>query len=98
MSTGKRNRPVPHWITLLYEAQPGTGDLLYVLRLVFASAMAACVVLGLAAVRRGDIPTHRGWMVRAFAINLAIAERALRRPARRRLALSTGPQHAGALS
>jgi Predicted membrane protein (DUF2306) len=29
------------WITLFYEAQPGTGDLLYVLRLVFGSAMAA---------------------------------------------------------
>jgi uncharacterized membrane protein len=121
------------WMTLFCEAQPGTGDLLYVLRLVFGSAMAACLVLGVAAVRRGDIPTHRAWMVRAYAIglaagtqvftegiggaifgtgvlaadlakgagwliNLAVAERALRRPARRRLAPSTGPQQAGALS
>jgi hypothetical protein len=31
-------------------------------------------------------------------INLAVAEWALRRPARRRLALSTRPQQAGALS
>ena len=121
------------WMTLFYEAQPGTGDLLYVLRLVFGSAMAACLVLGFAAVRRGDIATHRAWMVRAYAIglaagtqvftegiggaifgtgvlatdlakgagwviNLAVAEWALRRPARRRLGLSTGPQQAGALS
>ena len=121
------------WITLFYEAQPGTGDLLYVLRVVFGSAMAACLVLGFAAVRRGDIATHRAWMVRAYAIglgagtqvftegfggaifgtgvlagdlakgagwaiNLAVAEWGLRRPARRRLALSTGPQQAGALS
>jgi uncharacterized membrane protein len=121
------------WMTLFYEAQPGTGDLLYVLRLVFGSAMAACLVLGFAAVRRGDIATHRAWMVRAYAIglgagtqvftegfggaifgtgvlagdlakgaawviNLAVAEWALRRPARRRLALSSGPQQAGALS
>jgi Predicted membrane protein (DUF2306) len=121
------------WITLFYEAQPGTGDLLYVLRLVFGSAMAACLVLGIAAVRRGDIATHRAWMMRAsaiglaagtqvftegiggaifgtgvlaadlakgagWAINLAVAEWALRHPARRRLALSTGPQQAGALS
>jgi Predicted membrane protein (DUF2306) len=120
-------------MTLFYEAQPGTGDLLYVLRLVFGSAMAACLVLGFAAVHRGDIATHRAWMVRAYAIglaagtqvltegigdaifdtgvlaadlakgagwviNLAVAEWALRRPARRRLALSTGPQQAGALS
>jgi uncharacterized membrane protein len=121
------------WLTLFYEAQPGTGDLLYVLRLVFASAMAACLVLGFAAVRRGDIAIHRVWMVRAYAIglaagtqvftegiggaifgtgvlaadlakgagwmiNLAVAEWALRRPARRRFALSTSPQQAGALS
>jgi uncharacterized membrane protein len=121
------------WITLFYEAQPGTGDLLYVLRLVFGSATAACLVLGIAAVRRGDIATHRAWMTRAYAIglaagtqvftegigsaifgtgvfagdlakgagwaiNLAVAEWALRRPGRRHLALSTGPQQAGALS
>ena len=27
------------WMTLLYAAKPGTGDLLYVLRLVFGSAL-----------------------------------------------------------
>jgi uncharacterized membrane protein len=121
------------WLTLFYEAQPGTGGLLYVLRLVFGSALAACLVLGVAAVRRGDIATHRAWMVRAYAIalaagtqvftegfggalfgtgvlaadlakgagwviNLAVAEWVLRRSARRRLAISTGPQQAGALS
>jgi uncharacterized membrane protein len=121
------------WMTLFYEAQPGTGNPLYVLRLVFGSAMAACLVLGFAAVRRGDIATHRAWMVRSYAIglaagtqvftegiggaifgtgvlaadlangagwliNLAVAEWALRRAARRRLALSTRPQPAGALS
>jgi hypothetical protein len=34
----------------------------------------------------------------AWVINLAVAERAVRRPARRRAALPTRPQHAGALS
>lgn len=58
------------WLTLLYESQPGTGDLLYVFRLVFASAMAACLVLGFSAIRRRDIPAHRAWMVRAYAIGL----------------------------
>src|SRR5436305_5185173 len=33
--------------------------------------MAACLVLGLAAVRRGDIAAHRAWMIRAYAIGLA---------------------------
>jgi uncharacterized membrane protein len=121
------------WMTLCYEAKPGTGDLLYVLRLVFGSAMAASLVLGFAAVRRHDITAHRAWMIRAYAIglaagtqaftegiggaifgtgvlaadlakgagwmiNLAVAEWALRRPARRRFALATGPQQAGALA
>jgi len=58
------------WLTLFYEPQPGTGDLLYVLRLVFGSAMAGCLVLGLTAIRRRDIAAHRAWMIRAYAIGL----------------------------
>ena len=58
------------WLTLFYEAQPGTGDLLYVLRLVFGSAMAGCLVLGITAIRRRDIVAHRAWMIRAYALAL----------------------------
>ena len=64
------------WMTLSYEAQPGTGDLLFVLRLVFASAMAGSLVLGFAAVRRRDIAAHRAWMIRAYAIGLAAGTQA----------------------
>ncbi len=59
------------WMTLVYAEKPGTGSLLYVLRLVFACAMAACLVLGVTAVRHGDIAAHRAWMVRAYAIGIA---------------------------
>lgn len=59
------------WLTLFYEAQPGTGGLLYVLRLVFGSGMAICLVLGLTAIRRRDIVAHRAWMIRAYAVGLA---------------------------
>jgi uncharacterized membrane protein len=59
------------WLTLLYKAQPGTGELLYVLRLLFASAMAASLLLGVAAIGRHDIAAHRAWMIRAYAIGLA---------------------------
>jgi uncharacterized membrane protein len=59
------------WLTLVYEAQPGTGELLYVLRLLFASAMAASLLLGVTAIRRHDIAAHRAWMIRAYAIGLA---------------------------
>jgi uncharacterized membrane protein len=64
------------WLTLFYEAQPGTGDLLYVLRLVFASAMAASLLLGVTAIRRRDIAAHRAWMIRAYAIGLAAGTQA----------------------
>jgi uncharacterized membrane protein len=58
------------WLTLFYAAQPGTGDLLYVLRLIFGTSMIACLVLGFAAIRRRDIAAHRAWMIRAFALGL----------------------------
>ncbi len=64
------------WMTLLYSQKPGTGDLLYVLRLVFASAMAACLVLGFTSIRRRDIDAHRAWMIRAYAIGLAAGTQA----------------------
>jgi uncharacterized membrane protein len=58
------------WLTLFYAAQPGTGDLLYVLRLIFGTSMIACLVLGFVAIRRRDITAHRAWMIRAFALGL----------------------------
>jgi uncharacterized membrane protein len=64
------------WMTLFYERQPGTGDLLYLLRLVFGSAMAACLILGVTTIRRGDIAAHRAWMIRAYAIGLAAGTQA----------------------
>ena len=60
------------WMTLLYAQKPGTGDLLYVLRLGFGSAMGASLVLGFTAIRRRDIPAHRAWMIRAYAIGGAL--------------------------
>ena len=112
------------WMTLFYPGAPG-GDLLWAIRLVVSSTMAASIVLGFAAIRRRDIAGHRAWMIRAYAlavgagtqvltqgvgeavfgtsdlstaisvgsgwvINAAVAEWAIRRPARRRgLAPST---------
>jgi uncharacterized membrane protein YozB (DUF420 family) len=59
------------WLTLLYPQKPGTGVTLFVLRLVFASAMLTSLVLGLTAIRRGDVVRHRTWMIRAYAIAVA---------------------------
>ena len=59
------------WMTLFYARQPGTGELAFLFRLAFGSGLAACIVLGLSAIRRGDVPTHKAWMTRAYAIALA---------------------------
>ncbi|MEP6648531.1 MAG: DUF2306 domain-containing protein [Lapillicoccus sp.] len=58
------------WMTLFYPRQPGTGSLAYVFRLVFGSGMAASIVLGFDAIRRGDVAHHRAWMTRAYALAL----------------------------
>ena len=57
------------WMTLFYAGAPG-GDLLWGIRLVVGSAMAAFIVLGFTAIRRRDIPAHRAWMIRAYALAL----------------------------
>jgi uncharacterized membrane protein len=107
------------WMTLAYPQKEGTGDILWVTRLLVSSGMGASVILGLVAIRSRNIARHRAWMTRAYAlalgagtqaftvgfgealfgtgvvrtdlmmasgwaINLAIAEWVIRRPARRR--------------
>ena len=61
------------WLTLFYPRQPGTGELAYIFRLAFGSGMAASIVLGFAAIRRGDVARHRRWMTRGYALALGAA-------------------------
>lgn len=63
------------WMRLMYP-QEGTGDVLYLFRLAFSTAMVASIVLGLAAIRRREIARHRAWMIRADAIALAAGTQA----------------------
>ncbi len=58
------------WMTQVYPPGVNDGDLLHGLRLVFGSAMAASLLLGLDAVRRRDFARHRDWMMRAYAIGM----------------------------
>jgi hypothetical protein len=41
-----------------------------VFRIAFGSGMAVSIVLGFAAIRRGDVSRHRAWMTRAYALAL----------------------------
>jgi uncharacterized membrane protein len=63
------------WMRLMYP-QEGTGDVLYLFRLAFSTAMVASIVLGFAAIRRREIARHRAWMIRAYAIALAAGTQA----------------------
>ena len=64
------------WLTLLYDRKDGTGTLLYSVRLLVGASMAACVVLGVTAIRRRDIRLHRAWMTRAYALALGAGTQA----------------------
>jgi len=63
-------------MTLFYPRQPGTGVLAYLFRLAFGTGMATALLLGLAAIRRRDVPTHRAWMTRAYALALGAGTQA----------------------
>jgi uncharacterized membrane protein len=58
------------WLTLFFPPQPGSGTVLFLLRLAFAPAMVGSLLLGVAAIRRRDIMAHRAWMMRGYAIAL----------------------------
>ena len=65
------------WMTLFYPWPNGDGALLYALRLLFGSAMVVSIVLGFAAIRRGDVSGHRAWMMRGYAIGLGAGTQVL---------------------
>ena len=64
------------WMTLAYPQKEGTGDLLWVTRLLVSSGMGAAVILGLVAIRNRDIARHRAWMTRAYALALGAGTQA----------------------
>lgn len=66
------------WMTQFHPPANFTGPLpasydgpaLYAIRLIAGSAMAAALVLGVAAVLRRDLASHRAWMIRGYALGL----------------------------
>ncbi len=55
-----------------YPWPEGDGSGRGVERLVFGTAMAASIMLGIDAVRRRDFKAHGAWMIRAYAIGLGL--------------------------
>lgn len=52
------------WMAHPYPWPEGDGELVYMFRLIFGSAMLLSIVLALAAVRRRDFATHGAWVTR----------------------------------
>lgn len=58
------------WMAHFYLWPAGDGQLLYLERLVFGTAMVFSIGLAIDAVRRRDFQSHGAWMTRAYAIGL----------------------------
>jgi len=64
------------WMTLFYPSPAGDGALLFILRLLFGTAMVVAMILGFTTIRRRDVSGHRAWMMRAYAIGLGAGTQA----------------------
>jgi uncharacterized membrane protein len=65
------------WMAHFYAWPQGDGQLVYVERLVFGSAMVASIIMGIDAIRRRNFASHGDWMTRAYAIGLGAGTQVL---------------------
>ena len=65
------------WMTLFYQGGAHSGELVRLVRLFFASAMAASISMGFAAVRRRDFRGHRAWIIRGYTLGLGAGTQVL---------------------
>ncbi len=65
------------WLTALYVTPSLGGVLLAGFRVVVASGMLISIALGVRAILRRDVPHHREWMIRSYALGLGAATQML---------------------
>ena len=65
------------WMAVFYPHAHGHGDLTMAFRLIFGSAMLACIALGVRAIVQRDFREHSEWMTRAYAIALGAGTQAI---------------------
>jgi uncharacterized membrane protein len=58
------------WMTLTYSWANADGEAVYAARLIFGSGMFVALILGVMSVLKGNIPAHKAWMLRAYAIGM----------------------------
>ncbi|MEO5806889.1 DUF2306 domain-containing protein [Devosia sp.] len=56
------------WMNQFYPQPPGDGIVVYWERIIFGGAMAASIALSLSFILKRDIPNHRTWIIRGYAI------------------------------
>lgn len=65
------------WMTLVYPWANADGEAVYLARLIFGSAMAVSLVMGVLTVLRRDMSAHRAWMMRGYAIGMGAGTQVL---------------------
>lgn len=65
------------WMTAFYDVPPVDGLALQLSRFAVGGLMLAFLVLGIAAVSRRDVRSHRAWMIRAYALALGAGTQVL---------------------
>lgn len=65
------------WMAQFYPWPAGDGQILYVERLVFGSAMVLSIAVSVVAIARRDFRAHGRWMLRAYAIGLGAGTQVL---------------------
>lgn len=65
------------WMTAFYDVPPIDGVALQISRYAVGILTLGFLVLGVLAVRRRDIPSHRAWMIRAYALAMGAGTQVL---------------------
>jgi uncharacterized membrane protein len=58
------------WMAQFYAIVPADHPIGHLFRMLAGSAMLGSILIGFAAIRRGDVGTHQDWMRRAYAIGM----------------------------
>jgi uncharacterized membrane protein len=58
------------WMTLAYPWANADGEAVYAARLIFGTGMALSLIVGVTSAVKRNIPAHKAWMLRAYAIGM----------------------------
>lgn len=65
------------WMALFYAPIVGEGVWMTALRLIVGTCVVAFLLVGFTSIRNRNIPSHRAWMIRAYALAIGAGTQAL---------------------